>query len=91
MVGFAALVHDLGKGLTPAHEWPSHRCHEDRGVPLVVAFSERLRVPRALRELAVIHTREHLNVHRVQELRPATLAELIERGPPFGTPPATTG
>lgn len=30
-VRFAALVHDLGKGETPAAEWPSHHGHEERG------------------------------------------------------------
>ena len=78
-VRYSALVHDLGKAKTPQSEWPSHRMHDQRGVPLVEAFSERLRVPAALRDLAVIHTREHLLVHRVRELRPQTLLELLER------------
>ncbi len=78
-VRYCALVHDLGKARTPQHEWPSHRMHDARGVPLVEAFSARLRVPSLLRELALIHTREHLLVHRVFELRPQTLLELLER------------
>ena len=75
----AALCHDYGKALTPPAEWPSHRMHEMRGIPLVEAFCERLRLPNHLREVALIETAEHLNVHRVQELRPATLLELLER------------
>ncbi|MEW6166091.1 MAG: multifunctional CCA addition/repair protein [Pseudomonadota bacterium] len=78
-VRYAALVHDLGKALTPADELPSHRLHELRGVPLVERVSERLRVPSACRDLAVLHTREHLNVHRARELRPSTLHDLLER------------
>ncbi len=78
-VRYAALVHDLGKALTPPSEWPAHKLHEQRGVALVEAVSERLRVPAACRELAVVHTREHLNVHRARELRPATLHDLLER------------
>lgn len=78
-VRYCALVHDLGKARTPPTEWPSHRMHEQRGVPLVQAFSDRLRVPSLLRELALIHTREHLLVHRVFELRPQTLLDLLER------------
>ena len=31
-VVFALLLHDLGKGLTPREEWPSHVRHEQRGV-----------------------------------------------------------
>jgi tRNA nucleotidyltransferase (CCA-adding enzyme) len=78
-VRFAALVHDLGKGITPRNEWPSHKLHEHRGVPLVERVSERLRVPALCRDIAVIHTRDHLNVHRVRELKAATLHDLLER------------
>jgi tRNA nucleotidyltransferase (CCA-adding enzyme) len=78
-VRVCALLHDLGKACTPRAEWPSHRQHEARGVPLVQQFCERLRVPADLRELAVIHAREHLIVHLARELRPATLLELLER------------
>jgi tRNA nucleotidyltransferase (CCA-adding enzyme) len=85
-VRFAALVHDLGKGTTPADEWPKHIAHEARGVPLVEALCERLRVPREYRELAVLVTREHLNYHRVAELRPATLLKLLERLDAFRRP-----
>ncbi|WP_028080966.1 multifunctional CCA addition/repair protein [Solimonas soli] len=78
-VRYAALVHDLGKARTPSDEWPSHRLHDVRGVPLVEAFSARLRVAAEFRDLAVIHTREHLLIHRALELRPKTLVELLER------------
>lgn len=78
-VRVAALLHDLGKAITPQAEWPSHRMHESRGVPLVEKFCARLRVPSDCRDLAVIVTRDHLNVHRCEELRPQTLLELLER------------
>jgi tRNA nucleotidyltransferase (CCA-adding enzyme) len=75
----SALLHDLGKAKTPEGEWPSHKMHEARGVPLVEQFCERLRVPAECRELAVIHTREHLIIHQALELRPGTVLELLER------------
>jgi tRNA nucleotidyltransferase (CCA-adding enzyme) len=78
-VRVATLLHDLGKAVTPKGELPSHRMHEHRGLPLVEKFCERLRVPNACRELALSVTRDHINVHRVQEMRPATLLELLER------------
>jgi len=78
-VRVAALLHDLGKAKTPQAELPSHKMHEMRGVPLVEQFCERLRVPAACRDLALIVTREHLNVHRAAELRPETLLDLLER------------
>lgn len=75
----AALLHDLGKGVTPAEFWPKHHGHEGRGVDLVKAVCERLRAPVECRDLAVIVARDHGNVHRALELRPATVLELLER------------
>ncbi len=85
-VRFAALVHDLGKGITPAEEWPQHIAHEARGVPLVNALCDRLRVPKEYRELAVIVTREHLKFHTLTELRPGTILKLLERLDAFRRP-----
>lgn len=74
---FAVLVHDLGKGLTPQDVLPRHLGHEARGVPLVRRLCERLGVPNGWRDLAVAVTREHLNVHRAFELKPATVIRLF--------------
>ncbi len=79
LVGFAALCHDLGKALTPANELPRHVMHEQRGIDAVIAVSSRLKVPAEHRELAVIACREHLNVHRLDELKDATVHALISR------------
>lgn len=86
LVGYAALCHDLGKALTPAGELPRHVMHEQRGVAAVIALSERLKVPAEHRDLAVLACREHLNVHRLDELRPATLHDLLARCDGFRKP-----
>ena len=78
-VVFAALVHDLGKGITPPAILPSHRGHERSGIPLVRAVCERLRVPNAHRDLALNVCEHHLNCHRARELRPDTLLRLLDR------------
>ena len=78
-VRVAALLHDLGKAATPPTQWPRHVMHEERGVPLVAQFCERLRVPNPCRDLALAVTRDHLNVHRALELRADTLFALLER------------
>ena len=85
-VRFAALTHDLGKGVTPPEQWPRHIGHEARSVELVLALSDRIRVPADCRDLAVAVAREHGNVHRALELRPATLVELLERVDAFRRP-----
>jgi len=77
-VRFAALVHDVGKGLTPRDEWPSHIGHEAAGARLIEKMSERLRVPTEHRDLAVLVARHHARVHRVGEQRPGTVLELLE-------------
>ena len=78
-VRFAALVHDLGKGITPKHELPQHIEHEARGVPLVEQMCERLRVPRDYRDLAVLVTQYHLYFHRARELRAGTILKLFQQ------------
>jgi len=78
-VRIATLLHDLGKAATPKGELPSHRGHDMRGLPLVKQFCERLRVPNGARDLALMVTRDHLLVHKVRELRPKTLLELLKR------------
>ena len=86
LIGFAALAHDLGKALTPAGELPRHVMHEQRGIEPVAALSARLKVPAEHRDLAVLCCREHLNVHRIDELKAATVHELIARCDGFRKP-----
>ncbi len=85
-VRFAVLLHDLGKGVTPPAEWPRHIAHEHTGLPLVDAACERLRAPRDARDLARQACKLHLKVHRVLELRPNTLLELLEAADVFRRP-----
>jgi tRNA nucleotidyltransferase (CCA-adding enzyme) len=75
---FAVLLHDLGKGLTPQAEWPSHRGHEERGLERVQAVCERLRAPSAYRELALSVAALHLRCHAVLSLRPAKVLAMLE-------------
>ena len=77
-VRFAALTHDLGKGTTPREEWPRHIGHEARGVELIRGVCERLRVPNDCRDLALLAARHHGEIHRAEELRPATIVKLFE-------------
>lgn len=85
-VGFAALVHDLGKALTPEAKLPAHVMHEQRGLEPVRTLCTRLRVPAAHRDLALIACREHLNVHRLAELRDPTVHDLLARCDGFRKP-----
>jgi tRNA nucleotidyltransferase (CCA-adding enzyme) len=77
-VRFAALVHDVGKGLTPREQWPRHIGHEDRGARLIEGLATRLRIPNEHRELGVMVARLHGRAHRAGEQRTGKLLELLE-------------
>jgi tRNA nucleotidyltransferase (CCA-adding enzyme) len=85
-VRFAALVHDVGKGLTPREEWPRHVGHEEAGADLIARLCERLKVPNDHRDLAILVARHHARVHRAAEARPGTLLELLEFADAFRRP-----
>jgi tRNA nucleotidyltransferase (CCA-adding enzyme) len=83
---FAVLVHDVGKARTPHAKWPSHHGHEQLGVPVIEAMSDRLRVPKDFRDLGVMVADYHSHVHRAQELKPSTILELFEKTDAFRRP-----
>ena len=85
-IGFAALTHDLGKALTPVADLPKHINHEHAGLAPLKVLCERYKVPADYRELAIICCREHLNIHRIDELRPETIHDLIARCDGFRQP-----
>lgn len=77
-VRFAALMHDLGKGATPRELWPRHIGHETRSIGLTEKLCNRIRVPKNCRDLALLVARYHGDVHRASELRPATMADMLQ-------------
>jgi tRNA nucleotidyltransferase (CCA-adding enzyme) len=85
-VRFAALVHDLGKGTTPADLLPKHHGHEARGARLVRELGTRLRIPKDFVSLGERVARYHLHCHRALELKPSTVIELIEALDAFRRP-----
>ncbi|MCG9695897.1 multifunctional CCA addition/repair protein [Shewanella sp. Isolate11] len=78
-VRFAALVHDLGKALSPKQYWPKHHGHGQKGLVLIKALCERLRVPNEYRDLALLVSDQHQNIHQAFELKPQTLIKLFDK------------
>ncbi|TWX54091.1 multifunctional CCA addition/repair protein [Colwellia hornerae] len=76
-VRFAALCHDLGKSLTLAENWPSHRGHEKSGLALVDRICEQLKVPKDHKILARKVCEFHLHCHKAFELTANTLVKLF--------------
>ncbi|HSX19508.1 MAG TPA: multifunctional CCA addition/repair protein [Gammaproteobacteria bacterium] len=77
-VRFAVLCHDLGKGITPKDDWPSHKGHEELGVKLIQDWCKQYHVPNDYRDLAIKVARFHLHAHRAAELRPDTMVKLFK-------------
>ncbi len=78
-IRFAALLHDLGKGISPTETWPAHHGHEGEGVALLLALCERLKVPSECRDLALLCAREHGNLRKIDEMRASTIVKLLAR------------
>jgi tRNA nucleotidyltransferase (CCA-adding enzyme) len=76
-VRFAALMHDLGKGTTPADILPRHIGHEIRSVDLLKDLTKRLRVPNDCKELATIVAKFHGKLHAVPQMKPRTMLEFL--------------
>jgi len=85
-VRFAALVHDLGKALTPADVLPSHHRHEHTGLDPINALCDRLRAPKQYRTLALAVCRFHLQMHQLHTLRPTSVIGLLESIDAFRQP-----
>lgn len=76
-VRFAALMHDLGKGITPQYKLPHHHGHENSGLPLLENLCLRLRAPNPFKHLAKQVMQYHTHCHRAFELRPSTLTDML--------------
>ncbi len=78
-VRFAVLLHDLGKGLTPAADLPRHPGHEGRGLRLVEEVCAYLKAPAECRDLALLVARYHGDIRRGPEMRASTIVRLLEK------------
>jgi len=59
-VRWAALLHDLGKGITPKEILPHHYQHDINGVEVVRNLCNRLKLPKEWTKLAVAVAKEHM-------------------------------
>lgn len=78
-IRWAALVHDLGKGLTPHAEWPRHIAHEKRGIKPIKALCKRLKAPNDATTLAILCSEFHTHAHRAFELKAETILKLFDQ------------
>ncbi|MBT8147367.1 MAG: multifunctional CCA addition/repair protein, partial [Gammaproteobacteria bacterium] len=86
IVRYAALVHDVGKGITPRDNWPHHYRHEHLGLDLIRKINARLRVPKDYGDAALLVCEHHTKMHRLKELRSGTVLDLLEALDAFRRP-----
>lgn len=83
---YAALLHDLGKALTPADILPKHHGHDIAGVTPVRAVNARWKVPKACSELAELVCRWHIMLHSVENLKAQTVLKTLKQTDAFRRP-----
>lgn len=74
---FATLIHDVGKGVTPAELLPSHPGHEKSGIPLVEDICAKHEVPEDWKALALLVVEHHLHCHRILEITDKRIAHFF--------------
>jgi len=78
-IRFSALVHDLGKGLTPKEMYPHHYGHDEKGVPEVQKFGNRLKMPNEWIACGKVAAKEHMKGGIFYKMTPAKQVDFIER------------
>ncbi|QJC35719.1 multifunctional CCA addition/repair protein [Enterobacteriaceae endosymbiont of Donacia sparganii] len=62
---FAALCHDLGKGLTPKKIWPRHPGHGKAGISLIKKLCKKLKIPNNIKNLSILAAQIHDIIHDI--------------------------
>ena len=78
-IRFSALVHDLGKGLTPKEEYPHHYSHENTGVELVAKFGNKIKAPNNWIKCGKTSCKEHMRGGIFYKIKPSKKVDFIER------------
>lgn len=75
---FAALFHDLGKGMTEKSLYPKHIGHELRGLEALKSLRKRYPIPNDVYELSACVAVNHLRVHTSMQIKtPSKLVNLV--------------
>ena len=72
-VRFAALYHDIGKGVTPKELLPKHHGHDKTGVDIIENLPEF--VDKRYKELAMFVAEHHMRIHTMK--KPGVIRDLM--------------
>ncbi|QJC37543.1 multifunctional CCA addition/repair protein [Enterobacteriaceae endosymbiont of Donacia thalassina] len=73
---FAALCHDIGKGLTPQKLWPRHPGHGNAGIPLIKGLCNKLKIPNNIKHLSIIAASIHDIIHDIYNQKPKDILNI---------------
>lgn len=76
---FSALVHDLGKGITPKQMYPHHYGHDEKGVALVENLGRRIGIPNAWMQCGKTAAKEHMKGGIFYQMTLPKKVQFIER------------
>lgn len=78
IIRFCALVHDLGKGVTPKEMYPHHTGHDINGVKELENLCNRLKVPKEWLKCGKTAVREHMRAGMFGNMKIAKKVTFIE-------------
>lgn len=78
-IRFSALVHDLGKGITPKWMLPHHYGHDEKGVKVVENFCKKLGVPHSWQKCGKVSAKEHMRGGIFNKMTPPKQVDFIIR------------
>lgn len=78
-IRFSALVHDLGKGVTPKEMYPHHYGHEQKGVEIVAKFGKRIGAPKKWISCGKVAASEHMRGGIFYKMSISKRVDFIER------------
>ena len=78
-IRFSALVHDLGKGVTPKEMYPHHYGHDKNGPVEVAKFVQRLKMPNDWGAYGKVAAKEHMKGGIFYKMTPSKKVSFFER------------
>lgn len=85
-IRFAALLAQIGKGETPATQWPEHADYTLHSKQLIQAIGKRYPIPKAYQELALLVACYHQSLHEITTKPAGEIMELFENLDAFRRP-----
>lgn len=77
IVKFSALMHDVGKTLTPKEQLPNHAGHEITGPKLINKICSRLKVPNKFKDFAKTSCQHHGHFYHILKLSAEDLYQTL--------------